>query len=100
MKRTDPPAILSPPAAIRLNEDTLSVLEDYRIARKAWLDASDDAPDMKELERAFHYAAVELASWVDAEINFQLELAGRKLPAPCVSPGPGCIHCVGHERDV
>lgn len=78
MKRTETTTILSAPAAIRLNEDTLSVLEHYRIARKAWLDASDDAPNMKELERAFHYAAAELASWVDAEINFQQELAGRK----------------------
>jgi hypothetical protein len=74
MKKADPPHILSSPAAIRLSEDIL--------------------------ERAFHSAAAELASWVDAEINFQLELAGRKLPAPCVSPSPGCIHCVGHERDV
>lgn len=100
MKGTALPTILSSPAAIRLNDDTLSVLEDYRIARKAWLDATDDAPDLNELERTYHYAAAELASWVDAEISFQLELAGRKLPTPSGSPGPGCVHCVGHEPEV
>ncbi|MFJ2539685.1 MULTISPECIES: hypothetical protein [unclassified Pseudomonas] len=100
MKWTAPRKILPAPAAIRLDEDTLSVLEDYRIAKKAWLDASDDAPDMKELEHAFHYAAAEFASWVDAEIDFQLELAGRTLPVPSDSPGPGCIHCMAHEQDV
>lgn len=78
MKRTETTTILSAPMAIRLNEDTLSVLEHFRMARKAWLSASDDAPNMTGLECAYHHAAAELASWVDAEINFQQELAGRK----------------------
>lgn len=77
MKRTETTMTLSAPVAIRLNEDTLSVLEHYRIARKVWLDASDDAPNMRELEREYHHASAELASWVDAEISFQ-QLAGRK----------------------
>lgn len=78
MSRTETATILLAPPTIRLNEDILSVLEQYRIVRKVWLDAPDDAPNMTELERVFHCAAVELASWVDAEINFQQELAGRK----------------------
>lgn len=70
--RTEPPALLTTPPIIALDNSKLDALNAYRQARHAWLSCEGDAEEKLRLHVLMIDAGAELASFIDFSVQIAL----------------------------